>query len=112
MILLRASLLWLFSIALLVGINYVDQFIPKDRFGDITLPGLELGLDWVTNLFKLVTASLVFSILRTVILPNMGIDDSVKGEGEFEDVAPQIRAAAIIGWSLIYITVLYSFMVI
>ena len=112
MILLRASLLWLFSIGLLVGLNLLDSYVPRDSFGDYSSVGAERVFEFGENLFKLVTASLIFSVLRTFLLPHLSIDDIVRNRGEFVGMPPQIRGAAIIAWALVYVTVVYSFLMV
>ena len=105
----RAAVLWLFSLLLLVGLHYVEMYAPKDMYGDM-LAGIATAHSVIENLFRFITASLIFSLLRAVLLPHLAIDELCLSNGEWKSDPDIVRASAILVWGMIYVTVVYSFL--
>ena len=105
----RAIGLWLFSLVMLGGLHYGEMYASKDVYGDMS-GGMNIVHTLIENLFRLVTASLLFSLLCKVLLPHLSIDDLCQSEGEWKSDPDIVRAAAILAWGMIYVTVIYSFL--
>ena len=107
----RAWILWA-----LVAVNWgvcsaIQHFgMRDDLYGDLW-HGLEMVCDVSGAVFRLAIGVLVFSVLDKIMLPWLNIEDAMMGSHDWGNTTPQVRAATVGGWWLLFATVLYAFLI-